>query len=115
MRSCSRCTTPQTSHQVLLKSTSERFAFIDACRAEYSVTRLCRQYGVTRSGCDAWRTRPASAHAEQDRRLSMVIQRIFAAPQGRYGSPRVHRVLVRHSDRGSEYMAAPFRDCVAVA
>jgi putative transposase len=58
------------------------------------VTRLCRRYGVTRSGYYAWRARPVSTHAEQDRHLSAVIQRIFAAHHGRYGSPRVHRVLV---------------------
>lgn len=57
--------------------------------------RLCRRYGVTRAGYYAWRRRPESAHAAQDRRLSAVIQRIFQAHAGRYGSPRVHRALTR--------------------
>ncbi len=59
------------------------------------MTRLCRRYGVTRAGYYAWRSRPVSAHAEQDRRLSTVIHRIFRAHDGRYGSPRVHEALVR--------------------
>lgn len=57
------------------------------------MTRLCRCYGVTRSGYYAWRRRPESAHAEQDRKLLSLITRIFQAHEGRYGSPRVHRAL----------------------
>lgn len=58
------------------------------------MTRLCRRYGVTRAGYYAWRGRPVSAHAEQDRRLSAAIHRIFLAHDGRYGSPRVLEALV---------------------
>jgi putative transposase len=58
------------------------------------VTRLCRRYGVTRAGYYAWRQRPASAHAEQDRKLLVRITQIFQAHESRYGSPRVHRALV---------------------
>lgn len=59
------------------------------------MTRLCRRYGVTRAGYYAWRRRPLSAHAEQDRQLSAVISRIFVAHDGRYGSPRIHEALTR--------------------
>jgi transposase InsO family protein len=48
---------------------------------------------VTRAGYYAWRARPVSAHAEQDRQLSEAITRIFRAHDGRYGSPRVHHAL----------------------
>ncbi len=44
-------------------------------------------YGVTRAGFYAWRQRPASAHAEQDRELLTRITQIFQAHEGRYGSP----------------------------
>jgi transposase InsO family protein len=57
------------------------------------VTRLCALYGVTRAGYYAWRSRPASAHAEQDRKLTQRIVALFQAHQGRYGSPRIHREL----------------------
>lgn len=58
------------------------------------MTRLCALYGVTRGGFYAWRARPASAHAEQDRCLSREIATRFARHGGRYGSPRLHRELV---------------------
>jgi putative transposase len=57
------------------------------------VTALCQRYHVTRAGFYAWRRRGVSAHAEQDRRLSRAIVRLFTAHQQRYGSPRIHRLL----------------------
>lgn len=36
-------------HPVLFRSKADIFAFIDAQCAEYSVTHLCRRYGVTRA------------------------------------------------------------------
>ena len=58
------------------------------------MTRLCELYGVTRAGFYAWRRRPLSAHAEQDRELSEQIAAIFTVHHGRYGSPRIHRELI---------------------
>lgn len=49
---------------------------------------------MTRAGYYAWRGRPVSAHAEQDRMLDQHIRRVFRAHQGRYGSPRVHDAMV---------------------
>ena len=57
------------------------------------MTRLCALYGVTRAGYYAWRQRPVSAHATQDRQLQWRIRRLFQQHQGRYGSPRIHRDL----------------------
>ena len=59
------------------------------------MTRLCRRYGVARAGYYAWRRRPESTHAGQDRQLSTVIHRLFFAHQERYGSPRIHEALFR--------------------
>lgn len=160
-------------HPVLFRSKAETFAFIDTQHARYGVTRLCRRYGVTRAGFYAWRRRPVSAHAQQDRTLLTANTRLFMQHHGRYGSPRIHhllrgedwvvsrrrvarlmraaglrgkavrgyrgkvgthrfceqhpnrvrtmavqrrrppRGLIFHSDRGSEYLAAPFRDYLA--
>ena len=58
-----------------------------------SITRCCRLFGVTRAGDDAWRGRPLSVHAQQDRVVTTQIQRVFAAHDGRYGSPRVSQAL----------------------
>jgi len=57
------------------------------------VTRLCALYGVTPAGYYAWRRRPVSGHAAQDRELQRRIQRLFQQHRGTYGSPRIHRAL----------------------
>jgi len=57
------------------------------------VSALCRRYAVSAAGFYAWRHRPASAHAEQDRDLATAITTLFTAHQQRYGSPRIHRAL----------------------
>jgi len=61
------------------------------------VTRLCRLFGVTRPGYYAWRQRPISAHARQDRILLDEMRVIFERSDGTYGSPRLYRAL---ADRG---------------
>ena len=60
------------------------------------MTRLCALYGVTPAGYYAWRRRPVSAHAEQDRALTQVITRLFRAHHGRYGSPRIQEIGRAH-------------------
>ena len=57
------------------------------------MTRLCALYGVTRAGYYAWRARPSSAHAAQDRQLQQHIHRLFQQHHGAYGSPRLQRAL----------------------
>ena len=57
------------------------------------MTRLCAVYGVTRAGYYAWRRRPLSAHAAQDRELQRRIQQVFQQQHGTYGSPRMQRAL----------------------
>ncbi len=57
------------------------------------MTRLCALYGVTPAGYYAWRRRPESAHAMQDRRLTQRITALFMAHRGRYGSPRIQQAL----------------------
>ena len=54
---------------------------------------MCERYRVSRSGYYRWKRKGLSAHAEQDRELLGRIQRIYAASQGSYGAPRIHRAL----------------------
>ena len=63
-------------------------------RAHHTVTILCRCLQVTPSGFYAWRTRPESAHARDDRRLNVLVHTSFAESRGNYGSPRVHDDLI---------------------
>jgi putative transposase len=70
-----------------------RFAFIQAEKANYPVTVLCRSLHVTKSGFYAWRGRPESEHSKTDRRLKVKIRASHEASKRRYGSPRVHEDL----------------------
>jgi putative transposase len=57
-------------------------------------TKLCRILEVSPSGFYAWRSRPESTHAREDRRLSVLIRASFETSRKRYGSPRVHEDLI---------------------
>ena len=70
-----------------------RFAFIEAKKAQFPVSALCRVLDVERSGFYAWRSREESDHAIDDRRLAVEVRAVFQESKRRYGSPRVHREL----------------------
>ena len=82
------------SHPILFRSKAAAFAFIDTQRGTIAVTRLCALYQVTRTGCCAWRRRPASDRSDrQDHLLLRAMRPIFDQSGGTYGSPRMHRAL----------------------
>ncbi|MEW6047798.1 MAG: nucleotidyl transferase AbiEii/AbiGii toxin family protein [Bacillota bacterium] len=58
-------------------------------KAEHPVAMLCRVLDVSTSGYYAWRRRPPSRRAQQDRELMDRIRAIRAASRGTYGAPRV--------------------------
>ena len=70
------------------------FAWIDAEKAEFPITKLCRVLRVSTSGFYASRGRPESKHSREDRRLRLLVRASFEASRTYYGSPRVHRDLV---------------------
>jgi transposase InsO family protein len=70
------------------------FAWIDAKKAEYSITTLCRVLQVSTSGFYASQGRPESSHSQQDQRLRVLVRVSFAESRTFYGSPRVHRDLI---------------------
>ena len=72
------------------------FGFIEAEKANYPVTMLCRMLEVSKSGYYDWRIRrehPARRTAA-NRTLIDKITEIHAQSGGTYGSPRVHKELV---------------------
>ncbi len=71
-----------------------KFRFIAAEKAHHPLNLLCRCLRVTRSGFYAWRQRPESARAKQDRHLKVLVRTSFTTSKGRYGSPRIHRDLL---------------------
>jgi putative transposase len=70
------------------------FAWIDAEKAEFPLTKLCQYLHVSPSGFYAARARPESVHAQTDRRLRVLVRASFEASRQRYGSPRVHEDLI---------------------
>jgi putative transposase len=56
---------------------------------------------VTPSGFYAWRRRPESTHAVDDRRLKVLVRASFDESKQRYGSPRIHADLREQRERVS--------------
>ena len=87
-----------------------RYRFIDAEKAAYPVTLLCRVLGVVRSGYSAWQHRGVSARTQADQALTVQILSIHDQSRGTYGAPRVHAELqVRGVRCGSERVARLMR------
>ena len=70
-----------------------KFAFVLEHTAEFDVETMCRVLEVSRSGYYAWRRRPLSPRAREDRRLLPKIRVIHAQTRQAYGSPRIYREL----------------------
>jgi transposase InsO family protein len=62
---------------------------------------MCRALDVSRAGFYAWRDRPESALAVEDRRLGVLVRESYERNKKRYGSPRVHRELRKNGERTS--------------
>jgi putative transposase len=78
-----------------------RFTFIAKHRHVWPVSWLCEALEVSRSGFHAWLTRPISAHALVDERLSAEIARSFQRSDRTYGARRVwHDVLAEGTSCG---------------
>jgi len=69
------------------------FGFIDAEKALYSISLLCRVLGVSRSGYYAWSRRPPSSRSVEDSTLIVRIREVHESSRRTYGYPRVHAEL----------------------
>nr|WP_249208153.1 IS3 family transposase [Burkholderia vietnamiensis] len=78
---------------VLREGVAVRYAWIDAHRDQYSVSRLCRVLGVSRSGYCQWRGREPSRRELANAMLDAEVAAIHRASRGSYGRPRIVRKL----------------------
>ena len=69
------------------------YRFIDAEKASYPVSALCRVLRVSRSGYYEWRGRPPSNRDRENATLTERIREIHQLSRGTYGYPRVHAEL----------------------
>lgn len=83
-----------------------KFAFIRDHLQEYAVGVSCRVLGVSRSGYYAWRDRPVSDRRRRRDALAVRIRVTQREHRGRYGSPRIHRVLRARGEAVSENTVA---------
>ena len=80
-----------------------KYAFILAELLMYPLSVVCRVLGVTQSGFHAWRARVSSPRDHARDRLRADIHKVFDSHRGRYGAPRLTRVLrAQHGYTGSE-------------
>ncbi len=70
-----------------------RFAFVEKHAEQFDVETMCRVLEVSRSGYYAWRRRPLSRRAREDRQLLPKIRAIHERWRQSYGSPRIYREL----------------------
>ena len=80
----------------------EKYAVIEAHRARFPLTLMCRALGVPRSGVYAARTRaqrPPGARAAADEALLVQVRAAHAKSEARYGAPRVHEELKAQGQR----------------
>lgn len=69
------------------------FKLIDAEKANYSISLLCRVLRVSRSGYYDWKDRPPSERDRENAALIEQIMEVHERSRGTYGYPRVHAEL----------------------
>jgi putative transposase len=69
------------------------FRLIDAEKASYPVSLLCRVLKVSRSGYYDWKNRSSSKRDRENAALTEQIREVHERSRGIYGYPRVHAEL----------------------
>ena len=69
------------------------YEFIEAEKANFSLSELCSALDVSRSGYSKWRKAVPSRRAREDERLAAHVRAIHQRSRRTYGSPRVHAEL----------------------
>ena len=70
-----------------------KYVWIGEHRDQYSVTRMCRQLEVSRTGYYQWIRRAPSNRSMSNAALDAQVAAIYARSKGSYGRPRIVRGL----------------------
>ncbi len=95
---------------------TDKYAVINAEKADYPITSMCGWLGVSRAGFYEWRSRPTSATAGRRSLLARHAVEIFEASRGTYGARRVAAELAaRGKAAGVRQVASIMREHGLVA
>jgi transposase InsO family protein len=83
-----------------------KFNAIEAEKAKYPVSLMCRVLEVSRAGYYASRARPESNRTKANRQLAAKIRDVYDTSRRRYGSPRVHAELRVGGDKVGRHRVA---------
>ena len=83
-----------------------RYSFLREHLKQFRLAALCRVLRVSKSGYLAWRTRPESVRAQQNRALVEQIRAVHAGSRRTYGRRRVHAQLQAQGTRCSRNRVA---------
>jgi len=83
-----------------------RFQFIEAQKAYFPVKVMCRVLEVSKAGFYAWLKRPKSKRELENEELIEYIRMIHTNSRENYGSPRVHKELLKLGFQVSENRVA---------
>ena len=67
--------------------------FVEAEKANYPVTVICRMLKFSPKSYHAWRSRKPSVRQRENQTLRVQVREAFERGRGTYGSPRVHADL----------------------
>jgi putative transposase len=70
-----------------------KYAFILDELMSFPLSVVCWVLSVTQSGFHAWRGRVPSRREQERNYLCGIIRKVFDAHRGRYGAPRIYRVM----------------------
>jgi hypothetical protein len=78
-----------------------KYAWIEEHSDLFSVARMCRQLGVSRTGYCQWRTRPPSERSVANATLDAQVVAIHAGSKRSYGRPRIVLSLLKQGVQAS--------------
>jgi len=86
-----------------------KYAFIQAHRQEFRITRLCDALQVSRSGFYAWHGRPESPRAQQNRDLLAQMQTLHEQTREAYGARKMWHLLKQEGHACGRHRVARLR------